>query len=217
MILHKNIEQKTEDWFKIKHGKIGGSTSKGLTVKGNTLLLEMLAARCEDFEPEPESFENSAMQRGNELEPIAIRELKSYTGIEFYDIGWIEHETIKLIGISPDGINCDSTISCEVKCPSAKKHMEYIRGGVIPLEYIHQCIHYFTVIDTLKTLHFASFRPENKIRPLFVKTITRESLVNVGTKAKPVEKPVSECVIMFEHAAKTMESDLLTELENLKF
>lgn len=217
MILHKNIEQQTEPWFKIKHGKIGGTTSKGLLVKGETLLMEMLAAICEDFEPSNDGFENAAMLRGNQLEPVAIRELKSYTGIKFYDVGWIEHETIKLLGISPDGLNCDLTIACEVKCPSAKKHIEYIKGNCVPLEYINQCLHYFTVVDTLKTLHFASFRPENKFKPLFVKKMTRQTEVNIGTKAKPVLKTVQEVVELVEEKAIQMEIDLKTELENIKF
>lgn len=217
MILHKNIEQKTEAWHKVKHAKIGGSASAGLLKKGNTLLLEILSQICEDFEPEADSFESAAMQRGNELEPIAIRELSSYTKTEFHNVGWAEHSTIKLLGISPDGLNCDSTIACEVKCPSAKKHTEYIVDGVIPTEYINQCIHYFTVIDTLKTLHFASFRPENKFKPLFVVTVDRNSEVNIGTKARPVTKTIQEVVEMVEEKALEMEADLKTELEKIKF
>ena len=217
MILHKDIKQRTEDWFKIKHGKIGGSTSKGLLIKTDTLLLEMLAARCEDFEHQTESFESADMQRGNELEPIAIRELQTYTGVKFEEIGWIEHETIKILGISPDGLNESCEIGCEVKCPSSKVHVEWIRADIVPLKHIDQCIHAFTVIDTLETFHFASFRPENKLKPLFVKTLTRQSEVNIGTKAKPVLKTIEEVVEMKEQAAKQMEIDLLTELENIKF
>lgn len=217
MILHKNIEQKTEAWHKIKHAKIGGSTSAGLLKKGNTLLLEILAQICEDFEPEQDSFENAAMQRGNELEPVAIRELSAYTKTEFYNVGWVEHSIIKLLGISPDGLNTNSTIACEVKCPSAKKHTEYIVNDEVPLEYVSQCIHYFTVIDTLKELHFASFRPENKFKPLFVKTLNRNSEVNIGTKARPVTKTIQEVVEMVEEKATQMEIDLKTELEKIKF
>jgi len=237
MILYKDIEQKTEDWFRIKYGKIGGSTSKGLTVKTDTLLIEMLAARCEDFEPEVDSFENADMQRGNELEPIAIRETELYADVKLLNVGWVEHETIKMLGISPDGLNANSTIGCEVKCPGAKKHIETIKNNIIPLDHIPQCIHYFTVIDTLEELHFTSFRPENKFQPLFVKTITRDSVVDLGLKKKievevigkkgvpikpkietvPDLRTVAEWVLYSEEKANKMEIDLLNELEKLKF
>jgi hypothetical protein len=217
MILFKDIVQKTEPWFKIKHAKIGGSTAKGLTVKGDTLMLSILAEMCEDYEPSDNGYESADMQRGNELEPVAVRDLEVYTGVKFQEIGWIEHETIKLIGISPDGLSESAEIACEIKCPSAKKHTETIRDNIIPLDNIHQCLQYFAVIDTLKTLHFASFRPEHKYKPLFVKTITRDSVVNIGTKAKPVEKTISQCIDIYEEAAVSMQVKLKNELELVKF
>ena len=216
MILHKDIIQQTPEWFEIKWGKIGGFRSGGLLVSSDNLLMRVLSEVCEDFALD-DSFESSAMQRGNELEPVAIRDLSKYTGVNYEDIGWIEHSTIKLLGISPDGLSSDLKSACEVKCPSAKKHIEYIKNKEIPLEYIYQCIHYFTVIDTLETLDFGSFRPENKYQPLFAKRITRDSEVNIGTKAKPVIKTVAECVTLSEKAALQMEIDLLIELENIKF
>lgn len=217
MKLFKDIEQKTEAWFKIKHGKIGGSTSKGLLVKGDTLLIQMLSERCEDFEMDADSYESNDMQRGNELEPVGIRELEIYTNENFEEIGWVEHETIKILGISPDGLSKNGFVACELKCPSAKKHTENIRNNVVPLDHIHQCIQYFVVIDTLKELHFASFRPENNFKPLFVKTINRDSVVNIGTKARPVEKTIQECVEMYESKAKELEAQLEKEVESIKF
>ena len=237
MIVHKDIAQKTDEWFKIKHGKIGGSTAKGLTVKGDTLMVHILSQMCEDYNSDSIGFASKDMERGNELEPYAVRDLEISTGIKFLDIGWIEHDTIKLIGISPDGLNEDYTIACEIKCPSAKKHTETIRDNIIPLDNIHQCIHYFTVIDTLESLHFASYRPEHKYQPLFIKTITRDSLVDLGLKTtKEVEvigkkglpiKPktvsipdirtVSQWVSLYEEKAIEMEIQLNDEINLIIF
>lgn len=214
---YTEIIQQSEEWFKIKHGKVGGSSSKGLFIKTDTLMLEILAAKCEDFELDEDSYESSSMLRGNELEPVAVRELESYTGVEFESIGWIEHETIKLLGISPDGLNKSETVACEVKCLTSKKHVEVIKDNIIPIDHVHQCIHYFTNIETLKELHFASFRPENKFKPLFVKTINRDSIVNIGTKAKPVNKTIEECVLMSTSNARLLEIEVEKQVELIKF
>ena len=170
----------------------------------------------EDYEPD-EGFTSADMERGNELEPYARKELNKYTGLEFKEVGWLQSSECNLIGISPDGITDDDKHSCEIKCPSRKKHTETILSGKIPLDNLHQCIHYFTVNPKLETHTFGSFRPENKIRPLFAYVLTRETEVNIGTKARPVLKTIQEVVELSLKAAIQLEADLLTELEQIKF
>ncbi len=180
-----NIEQGSVDWFAEKWGKIGGTRAKELFVKSDTLFYKLLAETIEPFDEDAEeSYQSEAMERGNFLEPQARIELQKYTGLEFIECGWIQSDN-ELMGISPDGITADLTVQCEIKCPGAIAHLKMCVSDAIPLEYINQCVHAFTVNDKLETLYFVSYRPECTIKPLFVKKLTRDSLVNNGTVAKP--------------------------------
>jgi hypothetical protein len=183
MIAHYEIEQGTEDWFKIRWGKIGGTGSQGLFVNSDTLLLQVLSQVTEEFNVE-DGYSSREMERGTELEPFAREELSKYLDIEIFQCGWIQSLENELIGISPDGINRDETITFEIKCPGSKKHLKTLMDNDIPKDNIHQCIHYFTVNPKLKKHYFCSFRPESTIRKIFVKELTRDSLVDIGWTIK---------------------------------
>ena len=182
MKVHYNIDQGTPEWHRLRWGKVGGTRGSGLFVKSDTLAIDIVAEECEDYQDE-DSFINSAMQRGNELEPVARERLEEYSGIKFLEAGGIS-SSIDRLGISPDGISKDETVQCEIKCPSRKAHTEYCLLGVVPKEHIHQCIHAFVVNDKLEKLIFCSFRPES-VKQLSVVELTRDSEVNIGTVKTP--------------------------------
>ena len=213
-----DIEQKSVEWFELRHAKIGGTTAKELFVKSDTLLFKMLAQYLEPFDEDVDhdGYSSDAMERGNELEPQAIIELEKYTGFSFLPCGWIQSKH-SLLGISPDGITKDLTIQAEVKCPSATVHIKYVLGNEIPLDYINQCVHAFTVNDKLEKLYFVSYRPECTIKPLFVKVLTRECKVNNGTKAKPIIKIVDELVKESITLADELELEIESKINQLKF
>lgn len=215
MIAYWDIVQGTEEWHKIRYGKIGGSTSAGLQVKSTTLLDDILSQRLEPFSLDDDGgFENAAMRRGNELEPAARKEMSAYTGIEFLECGWLQCEDIPLFGISPDGITKDFKTECEIKCPSAKKHTTTVREGIIPLDHTNQILHSFTVNPHLKKKFFGSFRPESEV-PLFVVEVTRNSALDLGTKAKPNVKTISEWVKEFKGLGMSLEAELQKEYKRI--
>lgn len=182
MKVYDKLEQKSLDWFEQKWGKIGGTLSKGLHTKGDALFLDLLSQYIEEFEPS-EGFENEHTKRGNDLEPFAIEYLEKYTGHKFNSVGWLQSEENELLGISPDGITEDLKIACETKCFARKKHTEILYNNSVPLDNVHQLIHYFTVNPKLETLYFCAFRPESVKN--YVKKITLETEFNIGTKARP--------------------------------
>lgn len=213
MKIHYDIEQGSEAWHRERYGKIGGTTSKGLFVDSDTLLNNLIACRMEDFKLEPPGYENDAMIRGKELEPFARMEMSRKIGVKLLQAGWVQSD-IPILGISPDGISECETIMCETKCPSREVHTATIRANDIPLLNTHQCLHYFTVNQKLKELHFGSFRPESKIR-LWSKVLTPESTINIGTKAKPVLNTISEFVRIARGAAQKIEIQIDQELTNI--
>ena len=210
------VQQGTIEWHECRFRKIGGSTSKQLFVKSDTLKIDLVGRMLEDFEDE-DSYTSADMDRGNELEPNARKELNKYTSLEFKEVGWLQCEEIPLLGISPDGITDDNKISCEIKCPGRKKHTETILLDAIPLDNLHQCLHYFTINPDLEIHFFASFRPENKIKPLFVKRITRQTEINLGTKSRPVLKTVQEWVLIAKEKAKLLQIEVDKSIEQLQF
>lgn len=216
MEYHFNVEQCSSEWFELKHGVIGGTRSKGLFVNSDTLFYELLAEHTEPYdEDSDEGFSNDHMERGKELEPQARLELCKYTGIDFVECGFIINP-ISILGISPDGITHDFKIQCEIKCPDAKKHLRTCVENEIPLDNINQCLHAFTVNDNLTDFYFLSFRPES-IKPMFVKHLTRESEINIGTKAKPILKKVNDCVTMAKAEAIKIEALIKETINKLKF
>lgn len=216
MIAHWNIQQGSIEWFQIRYGKIGGSTSKGLQVESDTLLDELLSCRLEPFELDDDPYSNQAMDRGNDYEPLARQRLSEYTGIDFKECGWLQSESIPLIGISPDGLTESLKIACEIKCPGKKKHTNTLRNGILPLDHTHQALHNFTVNRNLEQLFFLSFRPEAK-HPMFVNEITPDSLINLGTPSRTMIKPVKEWVILMRERAIKLQSRIDYELQQLEF
>ena len=212
-----NIEQGSSDWFSEKWGKIGGTRAKELFVKSDTLFYKLLAETIEPFDEDAEeSFQSEAMERGSFLEPQARIELGKYLGLEFLECGWIQSNNA-LLGISPDGITSDLTVQCEIKCPQAVAHLKMCIKDEIPLEYINQCVHAFTVNDKLQKLYFLSYRPECQLKPMFVKELTRESLVNIGTIAKPKIEKIQVIVNDSFCAADILQKKITETINKLNF
>lgn len=215
MKIYHDIIQGTEAWHKLRYGKIGGSTSKGLFVASDTLLYELVSAHLEPFELDEDGYINADMQRGIELEPLARERLEQYTGVKFNVPGWMESVLIPLIGISPDGISQDETVSCEIKCPSAKTHTKTLLEDAIPATNIHQCLHYFTVNSKLQRHYFLSFRPESK-HEMFVKLLTPDSLIDLGTKAKPNVKKIGEWANIARAEAMKLDAQKIEAIKQLE-
>lgn len=216
MIPHFQITQGQDEWRKIRYGKIGGTRSKGLHVKSDTLLYEVLSELAEEYETDFDEYISPAMLRGMSLEPDARRELSEYTGIDFLECGWLQCEENELLGISPDGINKELTVCCEIKCPEPKRHTETIHINKTPQDNLHQVLHYFTVNPLLENCYFCSYRPES-IKKIFVERFYRNSEVDLGTKAKPVVKTIQEWVNVSHVEAAILKTKLSQAITNLQF
>lgn len=216
MKIYHNLEQGSLEWHEMRHAKIGGTRSKQLLVKSDTLLIELLAELTEPFdEDNADTYKSDAMENGSFLEPQARLELQKYTGIEFLEVGWIQSDN-SLLGISPDGLSKCATIGAEIKCPEAKEHIRTCLANEIPLKHIDQCTHNFLVNPKLGTFYFMSYRPES-VKPMFVQKLTRESLVNIGTDARPVIKTISEVIELKETAVKELEIKIKESINKLNF
>src|SRR5699024_1211137 len=195
-------------------GKIGGTKSKGLFVNSDTLMIDILSQRMEEYEPE-DSFYTHAMERGNELEPFGRDYICKYTGYEFKTTGWLQSEENELLGISPDGITDDNKIAFENKAFGRKKHIECLLSNEIPKENIHQVIHYFTVNPGLEKLFFLAFRPEGVKH--FIKEVTLDTVFDIGTKRKPKKMTVEALRDYANELADELLERIKQKEEELKF
>jgi len=180
MNLVKELEQRSDEWRAIRKGSIGGTRVKQAFAKNNLPLIdELIAERHSDTIEE--NFVNDAMQRGIDLEPVAIAEFQERTDMFVDTFGLVTNDKFKGCHLSPDGLILDGAgvpmSGVEVKCPSTKKHVEYIRTNRVPAEYKYQVYQYFAICETIETMYFVSYDPRFEIRPIHIVTIHREDII----------------------------------------
>ena len=136
-----NLEQGTEAWLKLRlgipttsnFGKIITPTGKKSTSANKyvrTLVSQAIFGR---YQEAPKSY---AMERGNELEPLAVECYASITNTKPEEVGFITTKDGR-IGCSPDRlIGKDGLL--EVKCPLEDKHTANLLDGVIDPQYYPQ-------------------------------------------------------------------------------
>ena len=181
MNLVKDLEQRTEEWKQIRKGSIGGTRVKSVMAKNNLPLIdELIAEKHTDLIEE--TFVNDAMQRGIDLEPFAIAEFEERSETKVDTFGLVTNEKFPGCHLSPDGLVLDVTgvpmFGVEVKCPSTKKHVEYIRTNRVPAEYKFQVYHYFTICDTIESMFFVSYDPRFEARPVHMVQLNREDIAD---------------------------------------
>ena len=136
--IYNDIHQRTEEWYNIRLGRVGGSESSVLSVKGKsesglgaaafTLLYEKAYEIIQE-EPVKENIVTFAMQRGMDLEPEAIHEYELSKMVKVDQVGYILNSDMKYAGYSPDGLVGEDGL-IEVKCPG---NSEFMR----PVSYTH--------------------------------------------------------------------------------
>lgn len=174
-MIEVKVEQGSQEWLKMRLGKITGTRLKEVFKSDNLSLVDELTAEIIS-EVIEENFVNHAMQRGKDLEPIVRDLYTQVTGIEIEEIGFCLSEENDFLALSPDGFTPDRKGAIEIKCPSTKIHVKYIRQDQLPNEYKYQVYNYFLVNQDLEYLDFVSFDDRFKIKPMYVKRITREEI-----------------------------------------
>jgi len=181
MITHK-VEQRSDEWKRLRLGKITGTRIKEVMAKDNMKLVDQLIAEHVSDEIEDDGFVNAAMQRGIDYEPIARQHYEKVYDCKVEQFGFIQSSKYPWLGYSPDGIiNKGSDKHCtgiEIKCPSTAAHVRYIRQGILPTEYKYQIYAAFLVCENMKWLSFISYDSRFKIRPHYHLLISRDSIAH---------------------------------------
>lgn len=178
MIIYKDLVQGTQEWLNVRIGKITGSRIKELTAKDNLPLVYKLIAETVSEQSE-EVYITAAMQRGEDLEPVARSEYEEYTGSKVSQVGFVQSSKYDFLGHSPDGliVEGDEVVKgIEIKCPSTNTHVKYIIQNRLPSEYKGQVLNMFLVCPTIQEVDFISYDDRFTIKPLHIVNIRREDV-----------------------------------------
>jgi len=137
------MEQRTEEWFAARCGKVTASrvadiiakTKTGYSTSRENYLAQLV---CERMTKKPaESYSNAAMVWGTETEPFARAAYEAAKDVLVDELGFAIHPTIEGAGASPDGLVGLFGL-VEIKCPNTATHIETLLTQTVPTKYITQ-------------------------------------------------------------------------------
>ena len=137
------MEQRTDEWFKSRLGKVTASriadvvarTRTGYAASRANYMAQLVCERLTG--KQAESFSNAAMEWGVEQEGPARDAYSAKVGELVTEVGFISHPTIPMAGASPDGL-VGNNGCVEIKCPSTATHIEYLFDREPPQKYFYQ-------------------------------------------------------------------------------
>ena len=173
------IEQGTEEWLKIRLGKVTASgvadvlakTKTGVSASRGNYLIKLAIQRVTGVVEE--SYTNDAMQWGIDNEAQARVAYEVVSGNFVDQIAFVDHPMISWFGASPDGlVNDDGLV--EIKCPNSATHWSYIKDDGPPTKYYIQMQAQMACTGR-SWCDFVSFDPRMPERSkLFIKRVMRE-------------------------------------------
>jgi len=138
MIIHKELEQGSEEWLQVRLGKITASTFHtllGNSQTKNTLLYKIASERLTGVRCDQDTFRNHHIDRGHELEDEAIALYEVQQDVEVERVGFVELN--EFLGCSPDGLVDNGGV--EIKSPDNHTYLMAVSKQYIKPEYRTQC------------------------------------------------------------------------------
>jgi putative phage-type endonuclease len=151
--MKKELVQGSPEWLEMRKSYVGASDAPIILGDSPWKTAYQLWEEKLGLREPPET--NAAMQRGNELEPIAREAYNQYTGL-FCEPAVMFHPDHKWMMASLDGIALDHSMVVEIKCPGQKDH-DTAKSGSVPQKYVAQLQHQLAVCG-LNVLHYFSYR-----------------------------------------------------------
>jgi putative phage-type endonuclease len=179
LAVYGGIEQGSEEWLKIRLGKVTASgvadvlakTKSGVSASRGNYLIKLAIQRVTGVVEE--SYTNDAMQWGKDNEAQARVAYEVDSGNFVDQVAFVDHPTIKWFGASPDGlVNQDGLV--EIKCPNSATHWSYIKDDGPPTKYYIQMQAQMACTGR-SWCDFVSYDPRMPERSqLFIKRVMRE-------------------------------------------
>lgn len=177
-----DTEQRSEQWFAARVGRVTGSNAGKLLAKIKSgeaagrrdyrvqIILERLTGK-----PQDSGYQNEAMRIGIEREPLAIAAYEAQTGTLLEQTGFLSHNDL-MIGCSLDGHLGDFETLLSIKCRQPAAHYEFLRYGTIPVAAMAQMAHEMFITGA-QVHNYVSWNPDFPDgKQLKIITLTRDLL-----------------------------------------
>jgi putative phage-type endonuclease len=174
------MEQRSEEWFAIRLGKVTASRVADVIAKTKSgystsranymaeLVCERLTGKQGDF------YQNAAMAWGTNTEPMARAAYEAVEGALVVEVGFVSHPTIQMAGASPDGLIEEDGL-VEIKCPITATHIDTLLTQTVPGKYMTQMMWQMACTNR-QWCDFVSFDPRMpEHMQLFIKRVPRDN------------------------------------------
>jgi putative phage-type endonuclease len=146
-----DLAQGSDLWLQFRKKYIGASDAGIIMGESPYATPYQLWVRKKGLIPEP--MMTSAMQRGKDLEPLALMEFEEKHNIFMAPKVFVSDEYPWMMA-SMDGVSLDGKIAVEIKCPGRETH-EMALAGTVPKKYIWQLQHQMIVMKLDSMLYFS--------------------------------------------------------------
>jgi putative phage-type endonuclease len=192
------IEQRTEEWFQQRLGKVTASrisdviakTKTGVSTSRQNYLVQLVSERLTG--KKGDSFVNQAMLDGIERESAARAIYMLNRDVSVTEVGFFDHPLIKNSGASPDGaVNAEEEGKyaglIEIKCPIETTHTNTLMSKSVPSKYIPQ-MQWQLACTGAKWVDFVSYNPNFPMElQLFVARVDRDNTYIAELEAEVVK------------------------------
>ena len=192
------IEQRTEEWFQQRLGKVTASrisdviakTKTGVSTSRQNYLVQLVSERLTG--KKGDSFVNQAMLDGIEREGAARAIYMLNRDVSVTEVGFFDHPVIKNSGASPDGaVNAEEEGKyaglIEIKCPIETTHTNTLMSKSVPSKYIPQ-MQWQLACTGAKWVDFVSYNPNfPEELQLFVARVDRDDTYIAELEAEVIK------------------------------
>jgi len=192
------MEQRTEEWFQARLGKVTASrisdviakTKTGVSTSRQNYLIQLVSERLTG--KKGDSYVNQAMLDGIEREDAARSLYMLNKDVDVTEVGFFDHPVIKNSGASPDGavhaeIEGKYAGLIEIKCPIETTHTNTLMSKSVPSKYISQ-MQWQLACTGAKWVDFVSYNPNfPEELQLFVARVDRDNAYIAELEAEVIK------------------------------
>jgi predicted phage-related endonuclease len=164
MIVHNDLVQGSEEWLKIRLGKLTGSdfhVLMGSSATKENILYKKAAERLTGVASDGDRFSSIHTERGHQLENDARTAYELETGNVVTQVGFVELD--EFVGCSPDGLI--GNIGIEIKCKDNHGFLKAVTKNYIEPEHKTQ-MQFNMYVCNLEWMDYLLYNP-NFSNPLF--------------------------------------------------
>lgn len=158
--------QRSPEWLQARCGRLTSTGAAAMLTRvksgdygaGRRHLQTQLVLERLTGKPQDSGWLSKAMQDGIDREPDALLMYEAITGQIVERTGFLRHTEL-MAGASLDGHLGNFEVIVEAKCPMAATHLEYLRTGKVPGNYLAQITHQLWVTGA-HSCDWLSYHPD---------------------------------------------------------